>query len=109
MHSVKYLIGFLAAGWAATVAADSTEAACAIYPAGEDHTDVMIPCTFSQRQGQVTITRSDGVTHELSPVGDDPGNFLDQDGRAVSRQRGLGDNDVSCRADPTASLDAASS
>ena len=91
---MKRLIGFaavLAAAWAAPAPADSTEAACVIYPAGEDHSDVMIPCRFSQRQGYVTITRSDGVTHDLSPVGDTPGNFEDQDGRAVYRQSGLGD------------------
>lgn len=51
----------------------------------------MIPCTFGQRQGYITITRSDGVTHELAPVGDRPGNFRDQKGRAVYRQSGLGD------------------
>ena len=71
--------------------ADSTEAACEIYPRGEDHTDVLIPCSFSQRQGYISIVRSDGVTHELSPVGDTPGNFEDQDGRAITRQGGLGD------------------
>lgn len=52
---------------------------------------MLIPCTFSQRQGFITITRSDGVTHDLSPVDDTPGNFSDQDGRAVYRQDGLGD------------------
>ena len=72
------------------VAADSTEARCDIYPAGEDHTDVMIPCTFSQRQGYVVIERSDGVMHDLHPVGDTPGRFEDQHGNAVYRQRGLG-------------------
>ena len=51
----------------------------------------MIPCVFSQRQGYVTITRDDGVIHDLSPVGDVPGNFKDQDGRPVYRQSGLGD------------------
>ncbi len=71
--------------------ADSTEAACEIYPRGEDHTDVLIPCRFSQRQGYITITRSDGVVHDLSPVGDQPGNFKDQDGNAVYRQSGLSD------------------
>jgi hypothetical protein len=71
--------------------ADSTDARCDIYPAGSDHTDVMIPCTFSQRQGYVTIRRSDGVTHDLSPLGDAAGNFVDQQGRTVSRQSGLGD------------------
>ncbi|HKJ18001.1 MAG TPA: hypothetical protein VJ984_11660, partial [Xanthomonadales bacterium] len=71
--------------------ADSTEAACNIYPAGQDHGDRLIPCTFSQRQGYITIRRSDDVTHDLSPVGDTPGNFEDQDGRRVYQQSGLGD------------------
>ena len=48
----------------------------------------MIPCVFAQRQGAVTIARDDGVTHELVPVGDAPGNFRDQDGRLVYRESG---------------------
>ena len=66
--------------------ADSTEARCDVYPRGEDHTDKVHPCTFAQRQGYITISRGDGVTHELSPAGDAPGNFLDQHGRAVYNQ-----------------------
>jgi hypothetical protein len=78
--------------WTTSAAADSTDARCDIYPRGEDHTDKMIACTFSQRQGYVTITRADGVTHDLSPVGDAPGNYRDQNGRAVLREDGgLGD------------------
>jgi len=80
-----------AASWSTSSPADSTEAACEIYPKGEDHTDVLIPCTFSQRQGYITIRRGDGVTHDLSPVGDTAGNFTDQDGRTVYRESGLGD------------------
>lgn len=76
---------------AAPAVADWTDARCDIYPAGSDHTDVVIPCTFSQRQGYITITRSDGVIHDLAPVGDAPGNFVDQHGRKVYRQSGLGD------------------
>ena len=71
--------------------ADTTSAACEVYPAGEDHTDVLIPCTFSQRQGYVTIDRSDGVTHSLSPAGDAPGNYTDEAGQSAYRQSGLGD------------------
>ena len=83
---------FLAFGvCAGPAAADWAQARCDSYPAGEDHTRVMIPCTFSQRQGYITISRSDGVTHELSPAGDAPGNFTDQDGQLVYRQAGLGD------------------
>jgi hypothetical protein len=76
--------------WAVPGTADWTEARCDIYPKGSDHADKMTPCTFGQRQGAVTITRSDGVTHDLTPVGDKPGNYRDQDGRPAYRQSGLG-------------------
>jgi hypothetical protein len=70
-------------------AADSTRARCDIYPEGSDKMQTTGPCTFSQRQGCITITRDDGLTHDLSPVGDRPGNFRDQDGNPVYRQSGL--------------------
>jgi hypothetical protein len=91
MKRFLLLAATLVLAWPLTSPADSAEAACEIYPAGEDHTDTLIPCTFSQRQGFITIYRSDGVTHDLSPVDDVPGNFQDQDGRKVYRQSGLGD------------------
>ena len=90
MKSSLTLLAALAAGWSNLAAADSTEARCDIYPKGEDHISAMIPCTFGQRQGNVTITRSDGVTHDLVAVGDNPGNYRDQQGKAVYRQSGLG-------------------
>ena len=71
--------------------ADSTEARCDIYPAGEDIASAVVPCTFSQRQGEVRITLQDGTTYELSPTGDQPGNYIDQNGQAAYRQAGLGD------------------
>ena len=71
--------------------ADWTQARCDIYAAGSDHTDKMIGCTFSQRQGYVTITREDDVTHDLTPVGDQPGIYHDQHGYEVRREAGLGD------------------
>ncbi len=91
MNRWSIVTGAVALAWAASSMADSTAARCDIYPAGSDHTQKMIHCTFSQRQGYITITREDGVTHDLSPQGDSPGNFRDQDGRAVYRQSGLGD------------------
>jgi hypothetical protein len=84
-------IAALTAAWTPPSAADSTQARCEIYPKGSDRMEKMVPCTFSQRQGYITITRDDGVTHDLSPVGDTPGNFRDQDGHAVYRQSGLGE------------------
>lgn len=91
MKTIKalFLLGFTLAAPAAV--ADFTDAACEIYPADSDHASDMLPCVFSQRQGYITITRDDGVTHELAPVGDRPGNYKDQDGRKVYRQSGLGD------------------
>jgi len=91
MNKSILLLAAIAALFAQSVAADSTDARCDIYPRGEDHASKMIPCVFSQRQGYVTITREDGVTHDLEPVGDDPGNYRDQDGRPAYRQSGLGD------------------
>lgn len=76
--------------WATPGSADWTEARCEIYPKGSDRLEKMSPCTFGQRQGFITITRKDGVTYDLTPVGDAPGNFRDQKGRPVYRQSGLG-------------------
>lgn len=92
MKSLKTVLAVLMAGWTNLATADWTEARCDIYPKGEDHSDVMIPCTFAQRQGNVTITRSDGVEHDLVAIGDDPGNYRDQHGKAVYRQSGLDSN-----------------
>lgn len=91
MQRLICIAASLVAFWTTSALADSTDAACVIYPAGSDHSDVMIPCTFGQRQGYITISRSDGVTHDLSPVGDKPGNFRDQNGGTVYRESGLGD------------------
>ena len=84
----------LLAGTAVPAKADWREAQCDVYPAGSDKSEKTLPCTFAQSQGYITITREDGITYELSPVGDTPGNFQDAQGRAVYRQSGLGDQGV---------------
>lgn len=86
-----FLMAALFTGWSLPCAADSTQARCEIYPKGSDKLEKMVPCTFGQRQGYITITREDGVSYDLSPVGDTPGNFRDQHGLAVYRQSGLGE------------------
>ena len=91
MKQCLVITAAVAAVWINSSSADWTEARCDIYPKGEDHVSKMIPCTFGQHQGNVTITRDDDVTHQLSAVGDTPGNFLDQDGHPAYRQSGLGD------------------
>ena len=74
--------------------ADSTQARCDIYPRGSDQASAVVPCSFSQRQGFVTIRRADGVVHDLRPEAGIVGNFLDEQGRRVFRQRGLGSDGV---------------
>ncbi|SHI16157.1 hypothetical protein [Ferrimonas marina] len=71
--------------------ADSTNARCELQPDDAEQAPVTLDCTFSQRQGYITIARSDGVEHQLTPTGDSPGNFVDQNGSPVYRQSGLGD------------------
>jgi hypothetical protein len=85
------VLPFFCVTWTAPSFADWTEARCDVYPAGSDHTDTMIGCIFSQRQGYVTITRADGVMHDLAPVGDRPGTYQDQHGNAVRRENVLRD------------------
>ena len=70
--------------------ADTVSARCDIYPKGSDRASAVVPCTFSQRQGHVSIDRADGVRHELAPRGDQPGKYVDQNGRPAYRQSGLG-------------------
>lgn len=89
---VFLLIGLAAPFFASAGYADSVAARCDIYPAGKDHAQVMIPCTFSQYQGNIYIDRSDGRSHSLTPAGDTPGNFIDDRGQAVYRQSGSGDS-----------------
>lgn len=91
MKRLLTLLGAVSLISTLTAKADWTDARCDIYPRGSDTASKMIPCTFGQRQGYITITREDGVTHELSPQGDVPGNFQNQDGNTVYRQSGLGD------------------
>lgn len=102
-RALRLCIAFVLAGASVGARADTVDARCDIYPAGEDHAAAMVPCRFSQRQGYVTITRDDGVVHELSPTGDIPGNFVDGSGAPVYRRSGLGDDGLIFRL-PTESV-----
>jgi Periplasmic lysozyme inhibitor of I-type lysozyme len=93
---VKLIVGARVAIFAtvallmAAAHADTVSARCDIYPKGSDRASAVVPCTFSQRQGHVSIDRADGVRHELAPKGDQPGNYVDQNGKPAYRQSGLG-------------------
>lgn len=73
------------------VLADSAPARCDIYPVGSDQATSTEPCTFSQRQGYISITRESGTRYDLSPVENNVGEYRDQHGKAAYRQSGLGD------------------
>jgi hypothetical protein len=70
--------------------ADTVQARCDVYPNGEDKATSTGPCTFSQRQGIVGIQLQNGQRYDLSPMGDKPGNYVDQPGKKAYRQAGLG-------------------
>ncbi len=72
------------------VLADSTAARCESKPSNPTEATTSMLCTFSQRQGYISIQMANGRRIELAPVGDRPGNFVDTDGRPVYRQKGLG-------------------
>jgi len=69
---------------------DTLTARCDLYLQGESLASKTLPCQFSQRQGYVSITRSDGIAYHLSPKSDAVGSYLDQDGQSVYRRSGLG-------------------
>lgn len=70
--------------------ADTTTARCDVYPRGEDTATSSDTCTFSQRQGFVTITLKDGTTYELMPSPTEPATYTDQNGRPATREDELG-------------------
>ena len=94
LFSMRFLllVGLFFQFFISTAIADSVNARCDVYQKGEDHTQVSIPCVFSQRQGFITINRSDKVYHEFSPQDDKPGHYLDKEGNSVYRKSGLGKN-----------------
>lgn len=78
-------------GLAASVKADTVNARCDVFPKGGDRATSSGLCTFSQRQGAVGIQLKNGKRYDLTPVGSQPGNYRDQNGRAAYRQAGLGE------------------
>jgi hypothetical protein len=74
-----------------TAKADTVDARCDVYPLREDKASDVVPCTFSQRQGYVTIVLENGMTYELTPSPTQAAIYTDQEGRPAFREDGLGD------------------
>lgn len=83
-------VSLISVGIALPSQADTVDARCDFYPIGEDYASSSVPCTFSQRQGYITI-QTENASYDFSPTGGQPGNFVDANGSAVYRQSGLGD------------------
>ncbi|MFQ6539740.1 MULTISPECIES: hypothetical protein [Aphanothece] len=70
--------------------ADTVKARCDVFPKGEDKATSSGLCTFSQRQGFVSIQLNNGQRIELTPQADQPNAYLDANGKPAMRE--LADN-----------------
>jgi hypothetical protein len=68
------------------VQADTVEARCDVFPKGEDRATSSGLCTFSQRQGFVSIELKNGERVELAPDGTKPNAYLDANGTPATRE-----------------------
>jgi hypothetical protein len=71
-------------GWHFPASADSTEAMCKFRKDGETRQNPSGPCSFSQRQGYVSITLRNGDNYELRPT-EKADHFKDEKGNKVVR------------------------
>ena len=70
---------------------DSMRSRCGYSSSPEVPPENYQSCTFSQRQGYISIYSGEETAHDFSPDGNAPGTFLDQDGQRVYRKKGLAD------------------
>ncbi|WP_198949727.1 hypothetical protein [Synechococcus sp. 1G10] len=68
------------------VQADTVKARCDVFPKGEDRATSSGLCTFSQRQGFVSIQLKNGQRVELTPVGNKPNAYHDSNGKPATRE-----------------------
>jgi hypothetical protein len=83
MFALPLFLLSVAAGSGAALA-DTAEAMCEMRKDGETKQGASGPCTFSQRQGYVSIDLRNGDRIELSPA-DKPNHFKDEKGKTVVR------------------------
>jgi hypothetical protein len=83
---VASLLSFAFAVVASPVVADTMDARCDVFPAGEDKAISSGLCTFSQRQGFVSIQLKNGQRIELKPNESTPDAFFDERGEPARRE-----------------------
>jgi len=80
------VLSVVAMAMAAPVMADTTTARCDVFPKGDDKATSTGLCSFSQRQGFVSIQLNNGTRLEFKPNGTTPNAYLDQQGKPVRRE-----------------------
>lgn len=80
------LLGAAALMVATPVLADTVDARCDVYPAGDDRATSSGLCSFSQRQGFVSIELKGGKRIELKPNEATPNAFFDAAGEPAKRE-----------------------
>jgi hypothetical protein len=80
------LLSLASVAVAAPALADTVQARCDVFPAGEDKATSSGLCSFSQRQGFVTIRLKGGQTVELRPSESSPNAYIDGSGKPVKRE-----------------------
>ncbi|MEA5443475.1 hypothetical protein [Cyanobium gracile] len=71
---------------AAPALADTVQARCDVFPAGDDKATFSGLCTFSQRQGFVSIELKGGQWIELKPNESTPNAYFDERGEPAKRE-----------------------
>jgi hypothetical protein len=71
---------------ASPVLADTTQARCDVYPKGDDKATSSGLCSFSQRQGYVSIELKGGQRIELKPDAVKPNTYVDAKGKPARRE-----------------------
>lgn len=80
------LLGTVVLGILAPVLADTVDARCDVFPAGDDKATSSGLCTFSQRQGFVSIQLKNGKRIELKPNEATANAYFDAQGEPVKRE-----------------------
>lgn len=80
------LLGLASVVAAAPALADTVQARCDVFPAGDDKATSSGLCTFSQRQGFVAIQLKGGLTIELKPHESTPNAYFDGRGAPAKRE-----------------------
>ncbi len=69
-----------------SVKADMAKVRCIFYPLGEDKARLSTTCNFSQRQGNVGITKPNGARYDFRVSNDSPTGYIDNNNQSVTRE-----------------------